>query len=97
MDKSRMNEVIEAVTACAEGSYSVNKERAKTWQSKGGQWDYIVAILCAGCKKPLSSYENRHGLVFCYNCRKFLFPETVEPKKKAWNKPFYPAARGHFL
>lgn len=56
-------------------------------RSRGGQWDYMVRAVCIRCKKTLTRYELLNGLAFCFNCRRVLFPETIEthePPGRRW-------------
>jgi hypothetical protein len=49
-------------------------------RSKDRQWDAIICTVCAGCGKPLGSYENQNRLAYCFDCRRILFPETIHPR-----------------
>ena len=50
--------------------------RPAKWRSKG-KFDCIIRRICMGCERTLGRYEINHALAFCFNCRIFLFPETI--------------------
>ena len=55
--------------------------KSENWRSAKRQWDRIVCIVCTGCGKPLSRYENLNRMAFCLDCREVLFPETIGPRE----------------
>ena len=59
----------------------------RAFHSGAYKWDYIARIICIGCGKTLSDYDNLHGFAMCLNCRKVLFPETIHrdalPRKRS--------------
>ena len=46
--------------------------------SKYRENDYAIRMVCMGCKRKLGKYENIHGLAFCYECLKNIFPKQIE-------------------
>jgi hypothetical protein len=69
---------------------SSSKGRPRRWRAKDRQWDAIICTVCVGCGKPLGRYENLNRLAYCFDCRRILFPETInvsESHSKGWPQP----------
>jgi hypothetical protein len=60
--------------------------RPKTWGLSGRKWDSIIRMVCMGCGRSLSRYEVYNELAWCFDCRKFIFPETVGYKNAGGGK-----------
>ena len=83
MNKYEMIEVERAIKACQRGHSSFRKQhgrykkKPKPWRSSHRKWDVILRKVCMGCGRTLGRYELYNNYAWCYNCRKYLFPETV--------------------
>jgi hypothetical protein len=85
MYKSAYQEITQAIETI-KGGYKKLRSRKSCYRSTNRQWDRIIRTLCTGCGKPLGRYENQKRLAFCFECRRILFPDTINPKE-SWRKP----------
>jgi len=81
-EKRQIRQAIEAVN----GTQRYYEPRPSSPGPRGGRWDKVIRVVCLGCAKTLGRYELLHGLAFCFECRRVLFPETVYANKSARNK-----------
>lgn len=84
MYKSAYQEITHAIETIKDG-YKNQRSRKPSYRSTNRQWDCIICTMCTGCGKPLGRYENQNRLAFCFECRKILFPDTINPKE-SWRK-----------
>ena len=77
MDKYKINEIIKGVGVCYKDTYSQQKAGYEYRRSKNRKWDRIICVLCVGCGKPLSKYDNLNRHAYCIGCRKILFPRLL--------------------
>lgn len=77
-------EIARAIEDVKSGYQRIKSEKA-AYRSPNRRWDLILWVLCGGCGKPLSKYETRKKLSYCYECREVLFPETIRPRE-SWRK-----------
>ena len=85
-----MYEVKGAIGICNNG-YESYKSQPGYLHSKYRQWDYIINKICTGCKKPISRYDTLEGYAFCSQCRRILFPETVNRSSSHGKRFSYPS------
>ena len=69
---------IESAVKAFRTDYSIEKAETQPHRSVSRQWDRIIRFVCGGCGGTLGRYEVNKHLAFCFHCRRFLFPETVD-------------------
>lgn len=92
MNTYETQEIDRAIRACS-GERVPTEVRPQS--RHGGRWDYIVRVVCIGCGTTLGRYELYHELAFCFNCRKFLFPDTVYTFESAERRFHAHRSNGH--
>lgn len=94
MNAYELYEVNKAINDVSKGYNEIGRSQ-KTLAPKTNKWDYILRKICLGCNKTLGIYEVQNNLAFCFQCRKYLFPETVYHQDPIKNRFRSLRSRGH--
>ena len=73
-------EPIEQIRRAVENNrddYRVRRTRNRPYRSNSRMWDDIIRLLCAGCGRPFQAFNGRNREIYCYRCKRILYPEDL--------------------